>query len=239
MSMQLVISAVVVAIITQIPILHRYTKLLNTFIHEVGHALFSIISFGGVRKIKLNADTSGYAEVVSTWWGGRVITTFAGYPFASLFPSFMLYLLYRGYGEVVLWILTVMICLCALLWLRDLLSLAWAVPLIAGFILAMKFDVNLEWLLYILMTIILVDSVSSSIIIARLSFCNYRSAGDATHLFELTMIPPQFWGAVFVLISIATVGYTALVIAGLVPDYYSNVVGVVATVYRFIANEVT
>ncbi|MEV5027894.1 M50 family metallopeptidase [Paenibacillus sp. LPE1-1-1.1] len=233
--MDLLISAVVIAVITQIPVVHKYAKLLNTFVHEIGHALFSILSFGGVRRIKLNADTSGYAEVMSTWWGGRVITAFSGYPFASIFPSFMLYLLFRGYGRIVLWILTVMLCLSVLLWLRDILSLIWSAPLIAGFILAIKYDVSLDWPLYILMTVILVDSMSSSIIIAHLSFSDYRNAGDATDLFELTLIPPQVWGILFFLISTTIIAYTPLIMVGVVPDYYSIVIESVNDLYEFVA----
>lgn len=227
----MLVSALVIAIITQIPFIHRYAKLLNTFIHEVvGHALFSILSFGGVRKVKLNADTSGYAIVSSTWWGGRIITTFAGYPAASLFPSFMIYLLHKGYTKPVIWILTVLLCLAVLLWLRDILSLAWGIPLICGFILAIKYNINLEWPLFILMTIILIDSVTSSIVVAKLSFLNPRAAGDATDLNDLTLIPAQVWGVIFLLISVVATGYTFLVLAGLAPDYYAGVVDVGITI---------
>jgi hypothetical protein len=189
---------------------------------------------GGVRKIKLNADTSGYAEITSSWWGGRVTTAFGGYPFASVFPSFMIYLLEQGFGEVVLWTLTMMLCLSAIFWLRDLMSLAWASPLIAGFIMAIKYHINLDWALFILMTIILLDSLSSSLTVARLSLRNYRSAGDATDLFDMTLIPPQIWGIIFVLISFLTFGYTVLLLVDLVPDYYSNVITTASEVFYFI-----
>jgi hypothetical protein len=50
----------------------------------------------------------------------------------------------------------------------------------------------------------------------------------------MTLIPPQIWGIIFVLISFLTFGYTVLLLVDLVPDYYSNVITTTSEVFYFI-----
>lgn len=234
--MSVYISALVIIVITRIPLLHKYVKILNTFIHEFGHALFSMITFGGVHRIKLNSDTSGYAITTSKWWIGRVITAFAGYPFSTLFSSFMLYLLYKHQAIAVLWTITIILVLSIILWLRDLLSLAWSLPITIIFILALRYSLNVDWLMYILMVIILIDSISSTFTVAKLSIRDHTNAGDASSLSKLTFIPSQVWGLIFIVCSLSITIYTFLAIIGFMPDFYGQFIDFLLRIYALVHN---
>jgi hypothetical protein len=232
--MSLFISAIIIIAITRIPIIHKYVKLLTTFIHESGHGIFALVTLGGINRIKLNSDTSGYAITTSKWWVGRLVTAFAGYPFSTFFPSLMLYLLYKQQAAAVLWTLSIMLAVAILLWLRDLLSLAWALPITTIFILALRYSWNLDWLLFILMVIILVDSISSTFTIAKLSLRDHKNAGDATAMSELTFIPAQVWGIIFIGTSFTIAIYTLSALLGWVPDYYAVTIDFLTDSYKVI-----
>lgn len=104
-----------------------------------------------------------------------------------------------------------------ILWLRDLLSLAWSLPIIIIFILALRYSLNVDWLMYILMVIILIDSISSTFTVAKLSIRDHTNAGDASSLSKLTFIPSQIWGLIFIVCSLSITIYTFLVIIGFMP----------------------
>lgn len=72
-------------IIAAYPLTWKYTKLLATWVHEVGHAVAALLTGRGVSGIRINGDASGDTEHVGKATGlGRMVTAFAGYPAPSL-----------------------------------------------------------------------------------------------------------------------------------------------------------
>src|SRR5688500_8313792 len=67
-------------------------RLFVTFVHEAGHALAALLSFGTVNRIAVYWDGSGITE---TMGGTRLLISSAGYLSTTLYGSALLLLLRR------------------------------------------------------------------------------------------------------------------------------------------------
>jgi hypothetical protein len=173
---------IVSIVITQIPILNKYLSLINTIFHEWGHAFMALLTGGQVYRIKLNMDTNGFAQTGSKWWIGRFLTVISGYPFSALFPCFMIYLILKEEYVIVYWTLATMLAITIVLWLRDLFSLVWAGSVLLLLTVLIKYDMDVKWLIFLIMNIALINSIKSAWVVFVLSIKDYRNAGDATAL---------------------------------------------------------
>jgi Peptidase M50B-like len=77
-----IVAAVVLgAAIAIHPFTWHYSRLFATYVHEAGHAVVAFATGRRVRRIRLEADTSGTTEHAGAASGlGRLLTAFAGYP---------------------------------------------------------------------------------------------------------------------------------------------------------------
>lgn len=82
-----------------------------TFIHEIGHALTSIFTGGGLRGMKIHKNSAGVAE---TWrkagfigWLTEKLTTWAGYPFPAFVAVVMTVSTNVGFSSALLLVLSV------------------------------------------------------------------------------------------------------------------------------------
>jgi hypothetical protein len=102
-------------------------NVLGTLFHEGGHALVSIVTGGGVRRIEITGSESGF-----TWYRyatsplSGVLTTASGYAMPPLAGLGAAALLHRGLAPAVL-ALTAVAMLFILLFTRDVLSAGAAV----------------------------------------------------------------------------------------------------------------
>lgn len=213
---------IVSVVVTQIPFLNKYLSLINTVVHEWGHAFAALLTGGQVYKIKLNMDTSGFAQTGSKWWIGRFLTVLSGYPFSTLFPCFMIFLILNDNYVTVYWTLAIMLAITIVLWLRDLFSLIWAGSVLLALTLLIKFDMDVKWLIFLVMSISLINSIKSAWVVFVLSIKDSRSAGDATALSQLTWIPALVWGGLFFVTSITIFCYSILTYMGAADNYYSK-----------------
>ena len=71
-------------------------RILDTMIHELGHAAMTLLMSGRVLSIELNPDHSGvtYSMLASGGWS-PIVVSLAGYTSASLFAILMFY----GYAK--------------------------------------------------------------------------------------------------------------------------------------------
>lgn len=83
-------------ILTKLPYAGKYFAVANTLIHEVGHQLASLGTFGKAHHIQLFSNTEGLALSSHRFWLGRFITALAGYVFASLMASTFFFLFIRN-----------------------------------------------------------------------------------------------------------------------------------------------
>jgi hypothetical protein len=183
----------------QTPILGNYVSVINTVIHESGHALISL--FGGrVERISLFMNTEGVTYGSQSTWIGSVLTGMAGYIFSSFIAFFSFWLLRRGKYTVIIYILLGFIFLNLLFWVRNPYGLFWLVSFAFLFIiLLIKGSKNfVNHILLLIASILLVDSIKSAFDILLLSFIQPNSAGDASILAQLTsFVPTQLWGLFF------------------------------------------
>lgn len=192
-------------LLTDLPIIGKYISIVNTLIHETGHALMAIATGGKVDKIELFANTEGTAWTSSRHWLGRVLTSLAGYPFSSFIAFLFLYFLSINKYDYILYILIAILLLGLLFWIRNLYGFFWITTFCAGFgyLLWNGNTTVTQYVLLIITAVILVQSVISAYEILYLSFKNSHDAGDTTNLARSTfIIPAQIWGIFFFLQSL-------------------------------------
>lgn len=200
-SMKFFLFLVVTLIFIHVPLLGNYIKLINTLMHESGHALIAL--FGGkVERISLFMNSEGATVSSQSTWIGSFVTSLAGYIFAS-FMAFLSFLFIGKKKQTLLIdILLGFIFLNLIFWVRNPYGIFWLCSFAVGFlILLIKGSQNVrDHLLLLIASILLVDSVRSSYEIFFISFLQPHSAGDATNLARLTgIIPAQIWGIFFFL----------------------------------------
>ena len=71
-------------ILPRVPVIGKFFNIINTAIHEFGHALMALIMQGKVHKIELMRDTSGTTVTQCPTLAGNILVSIAGYPFDGL-----------------------------------------------------------------------------------------------------------------------------------------------------------
>ena len=196
-------------ILPKIPVVGKFFNMINTLIHELGHALFALPFDASVKTIELYKDTSGATTITSKNKFGSIIISLAGYLFASVFSYFSFYLIHVGYQKGFLFMVSIIAIFMLLLWIRNSYGIIWVIIFAAAnsYVLFLKPDwINHVALLYA--TFIGVEALFSSFVILYLSLFNRQAAGDATILAKQTKIPALVWGLLFAAFS----SYTAILI---------------------------
>ena len=157
---------------------------INTMIHETGHAVFSLLTSGSVERIDLFADTSGACITGSKYWLGKFIVSLAGYPFASAAAWFGFYLLYQGKAEWNLYLLGGIACTNMVLWVRNKYGFFWLLVFICtlGGIYYANNSTLTFYSLFMINSVLLIESLWSALIILYISAENPHEAGDAKNL---------------------------------------------------------
>ena len=75
---------VVAFLLPRLPVVGKFFNIINTLIHELGHALMSLLLHGKVMKIQIFQDTSGVTTTKSDSKFKSTLVSLAGYPFASV-----------------------------------------------------------------------------------------------------------------------------------------------------------
>lgn len=112
----------------------------TTIMHEMGHAFFSLITGGGITGIKLHLNGSGVTHTthtVGTAWFTRKIVLFAGYATPIYLGISIIYFSYKGYSQVMFYIL-VGVAALTLIFIRNIAGLLITL-LYIGALLAVSF----------------------------------------------------------------------------------------------------
>ncbi|WP_312474821.1 M50 family metallopeptidase [Neobacillus sp.] len=188
-------------LLIHVPIVGNYAKVINTLIHESGHGLIALLG-GNVERISLFMNSEGATYSNQSTWAGSFFTSLAGYTFAS-FMAFLSYLLIGKKKQIILIdILLGFMFLNLIFWVRNPYGIFWLCSFaIAFLILLIKGSQNLrDYLLLLIASILLVDSVQSAYEILYISLFQPYEAGDAANLARLTVIlPAPVWGFFFFL----------------------------------------
>jgi len=192
---------VIAVILIHVPIIGNYVKIINTLIHETGHAIIAL--FGGrVETISLFMNSEGATISNQSTWMGSFFTSLAGYTFASFMAFLSFWLLRRKKENMLIDILLAFIFLNLIFWVRNPYGIFWLCSFAAAFLLLLiKGSTRIRnHVLLLIAAIILVDSVQSAYEILFISVIQPQAAGDAANLARITgFLPASFWGLFFFL----------------------------------------
>lgn len=189
-----------------IPIIGRFVNVVNTMIHETGHAIVSLLFSGEVDAITLNADTSGSAKTKSKYWIGKVLTSLVGYP-ASCFAAWLFfYFIDKGKTDYVLYFLICVALINIVLWVRNTFGIIWIlVFLLACFcLLYYPHPIVKMGTVVFFSSIILLQSFTSTIVLFIISIKQSNKAGDAKNLQEFMFLPAAIWALFFIAVALFT-----------------------------------
>jgi hypothetical protein len=188
-------------VLPRIPVIGVFFRIVNTMIHETGHAVAALFTSGEVLNIDLFHDTSGAATTKSKSAVSRFIISIAGY-FVS---SIVAWLLFKAiWLNHINWVLFALLCIALvnlLFWVRNAFGILWLFLFqVLIFVVWRYADVFWQKAFVIFCSgVVLFDSVASAWVILYLSIKFPKQAGDAKNLADQTGIPAFFWALIFLL----------------------------------------
>ncbi len=195
----LLICLVVALLLPRIPLVGKFFNIINTAIHEFGHALTALCTGGSVQKIELFQDTSGTTTTRSDNRLAALLVSLSGYPFAVSVAWLSFYLIDQGAVEGLLIGLSTLFLIMLLFWIRNAYGALW-VLLFCGLNGALIYHGDVVIMGYVATfyaVMMLAESVTASITLLVLSFRDGKRAGDATNLANITHIPAFIWSLLF------------------------------------------
>lgn len=186
-------------IVIQIPIIGDYFRIINTLIHESGHAFMALFG-GNVESISLYMNADGVTHGTQSIWIVDFITCAAGYTIASLIAYVSFWLIKKKKHILFIDMLLGIIVVNLILWVRNPYGLFWLASFGILFLaLLIKGSKKvIHNLVLLIASVLLVESVSTAYDIFIISMIQPHAAGDATNLSQLTaFIPAQVWGGFF------------------------------------------
>lgn len=178
-------------------------RMLDTMVHELGHAVVTLLVSGRVLSIELNPDHSGVTYSVLTSGWSQLVVSLAGYISASLFAIAIFYGYYKQKQAAGLVIISVLALASLLLFVRLGYGRWWLILFIGINVIFYFIGGWLRNFYYLLLAFLcLEESVMGPITLLLRSVTYPSQAGDATNLAELTGIPSIVWALLFLGISL-------------------------------------
>ncbi|MDP4267464.1 MAG: M50 family metallopeptidase [Bacteroidota bacterium] len=195
-------------IIVRIPYIGKIFKVVNTMIHESGHAFAALLTSGEVLGIELFSNSEGVTLTKSKSFFSSFITSLAGYVFSSLCAFFSFYLIKKGHEQYIFYFFLSIALINIILWVRNIYGIIWLMVFggLIYYIYVYSNDEIKNITSIILSGILLTESIFSTIIIIIKSFTDPKSSGDAANLQKETHIPAFIW-AIFFLCQAIYLGY--------------------------------
>ncbi|MDP4291963.1 MAG: M50 family metallopeptidase [Bacteroidota bacterium] len=194
---------VVSLILTRVPYVGKFFRVVNTMIHECGHALMALFLSGEVVKINLFSDTSGVAVTKVSGKIPRMLVSFAGYPFSALMAFIVFWLIKDEYITVALIVLMLFALISLLFFVRNFYGIFWLIVflVLGGIIVELNsLPVLYAWMVF-LASLLLTDEFISGLILLKISIANPTASGDAANLKKETHIPAWIWSLLFCVIN--------------------------------------
>jgi len=193
----------VVLISNRIPFAGKYLRIINTLIHESGHAFMALITRGEVYEVELFGDRSGAATVKTKGKFNLFLVAIAGYIIGSAFAYLMFYFISVQKYDVVLYVVATFAVLNLTFLVRNTYGLFWIISFIAILLVA-RFYMN-DFFQFVftawISAVMLFEAFYSSIELVIIASKKPKSAGDAAALSKITGIPALIWAAFFVVLS--------------------------------------
>ncbi|WP_227774289.1 M50 family metallopeptidase [Paenibacillus sp. NAIST15-1] len=201
---KVILFIVATACLTRFIPFSSFFRNVDTLIHELSHALMTLVLSGKVMYIHLFSNQSGvtYSAYTSTW--KAIPISLAGYIGASLFAVLLFYLHARKQEAAGLIAIASLALISLILFVRNGYGMMWCAGFVILTCLIWKFAP--PWLrsgYYLLIAFIcLVESVISSAYLVYLSMKMPNGAGDAANLSHVTYIPSIVWALLFTAVSL-------------------------------------
>ena len=195
---QFVVELIVAFILSRAPFVSTPFQWLESYFHELSHALATLISGGRMSHIELFANGAGLCFSSGGW---PVLIGFAGYAGAAAWGAILYFLACSRYAAKSAYALMgIGVIVTMLLWGRDLLTLGIMLSLAVLFLLPIKFYQTLimRGSLRLIALIVLLNALSSPAVLLGIS-----NRGDAAHLAEITFIPSFIWVLIWFLCGLA------------------------------------
>ncbi|MNZ48368.1 hypothetical protein D3C78_661100 [compost metagenome] len=190
------------AFLTRLIPFSNWFRILDTMIHELGHAVMTLVMSGSVLRIELNPDHSGVTySMLSAGWS-QVAVSLAGYISASLFAIALFYGYYKQKQTIGLVIISVIAVTMIVFFVRSGYGLWWIIIFVIVNLLFYFIGGRIQNFYYLLLSFLcLEESVMGPVTLLLRSLTQPNHAGDATNLANTTMIPAFIWALLFVAIS--------------------------------------
>ena len=187
-------------LLPRIPVIGKWFNIINTAIHELGHALMALVLEGNVKKIELFNDASGTTTTSTKTKFRSFLVAFIGYPFSSVTSFFIFYLLTVGYDRGLLLCISILFLFMLILWVRNIYGAIWIIAFCAvnGYLIYLNNAQYIQIAALLYAVFIAVDAFFSTFIILYLSIKQKDKAGDATLLKKTTGIQAFIWSLLFV-----------------------------------------
>lgn len=204
-------------LVSRLPWVGKYFRLINTLIHEFGHALFALLTSGNVHKIELFSNTAGTTTTQSASWFSRFFTSISGYPFSAMAAYVSLYLINANMPEYVLFGVLCINLLCLLFFIRNPYGIFWAVTfsVVLGLVLYYPHPTLTYGCAVFISFIFLSEAVISAFQLLIIAYKAPKNAGDAKNLAELSHIPALFWAFLFL-------GFSLCILYMCIIDFFPN-----------------
>jgi hypothetical protein len=199
-------------ILSRLPYVGIWFRVVNTLIHESGHALAAILTSGKVVKIQLFSDTAGTAvTAVKNRFAGFLVSL-AGYVVASLATVLFFYLLRTGNEKLLLYFLLVLALLNLIFYVRNWYGIFWIIlfSALTGGLLYLNNPDLVYYYAVFLATLSFTESLLSSLTLLVIHFKNPQTSSDAKNLRDTTHLHSVFWAFLFFAFAFACCLYTVL-----------------------------
>lgn len=193
-------------LLPHIPVVGKFFNIINTAIHELGHALMALVTNGEVMKIRLLKDTSGTTTTKSKNKFSAILVSLAGYPFAASVAWLCFYLISKEVCSAMLIALSLLFLVMLVLWIRNWYGALWVLLFctLNGFLIYYGNPQYIFWAALFYAVVMLAESVHSALVLLYISIISPHEAGDAANLMAASGIPSVVWSLLFV-------GYTGWV----------------------------
>lgn len=195
---------IVTAVLTRFIPFAEYFRNIYTFVHEMSHAVMTLLLSGNVISVHLFSDQSGvtYSTLPELW--RTVPVSLAGYIGASLFVVLLFRWYAKGKQETGLAVLIVLTAIGLMVFIRNPFGMVWSAGLLAlsSVALVVKWPAVRDIFYLIVSFICLVESAITPVFLLITAIREPSAAGDATNLDLATGIPSVAWAVVFVIVAL-------------------------------------
>jgi len=190
-----------------LPYVGIHLKTINTFFHELGHALASLLSAGEIHHIKLNLNNSGEALTANKEWFSKFFVSISGYLFPLVLAIFLALFIHYHKTIIAVYSLVSISVAATIMWIRNTYGYVWCLLFIVLQSAIIYFDnlVFQKYFLIVVMQALLAENVNATITLLKLAYRNPKQAGDASSLKQLTLVPAILWSLLFIMASVITI----------------------------------